>query len=114
MHADTHQLDRVFFALSDATRRAILEKLAGGSATVGELAQPFEISAPAISRHMRILESAGLVVRQKHGREHHCQLSTNTLRTAEDWINFHRHFWESRLDALEQYLDQNKTKGAGK
>lgn len=97
-------LDQVFFALSDGTRRAILSRLSQGSTTIGELAQPFEMSAPAISRHMRILENAGLIERRIQGRKHHCSLATGALKSAEDWINFHRRFWEGRLDALDDLL----------
>ncbi len=100
------QLDQVFFALSDGTRRAILARLAEGSTTVGDLSKPFSISAPAISRHMRVLESAGLVKRSIKGREHVCTLSAETLKTAEDWLNFHRDFWESRFDALQEIFRQ--------
>ncbi|MDX1461367.1 MAG: metalloregulator ArsR/SmtB family transcription factor [Xanthomonadales bacterium] len=98
------QLDQVFFALSDATRRSILARLSESSATIGELAEPFAISKPAITKHMKILERAGLIDRRIAGRQHTCTLSTAGLRTAEDWINFHRRFWESRFDALENLL----------
>lgn len=101
-------LDRVFFALSDSTRRAILGRLAEGSTTVGELAEPFEISSPAISKHMKILEKAGLIERRIAGRRHYCTLSTGALKSAEDWINLHRRFWESRLDSLEDLLKNQK------
>ncbi len=104
MQQEISNLDQVFFALSDGTRRAILSRLAEGSTTIGELAEPFSISSPAISKHMKILEKAGLIERRIDGRQHHCSLSTNTLKTAEDWINLHRKFWESRLDALEDLL----------
>ena len=103
MHA-TQQLDQVFFALSDQTRRSILTRLAESSATVGELAAPFEISAPAISKHMKILQRAGLIERQITGRKHRCSLATDGLKTAEDWLHFHREFWESRFDALDELL----------
>jgi DNA-binding transcriptional ArsR family regulator len=106
MQQATEQLDQVFFALSDSTRRGILARLAAGSTTIGELSEPFSISAPAISRHMRVLESAGLVKRSIKGREHVCTLSTAALKTAEDWLNFHRDFWESRFDALDQIFKQ--------
>ena len=106
MQQANEQLDQVFFALSDATRRAILARLAEGSTTVGALARPFNISAPAISRHMRVLEGAGLIKRSVKGREHYCTLSTAGLKTAEDWLNFHRDFWESRFDALGQLFRQ--------
>ena len=100
------QLDHVFFALSDCTRRAILARLAEGSTTIGTLSRPFKISAPAVSRHMRILESAGWIDRRIKGREHICTLSTSALKTAEDWLNFHRDLWESRFDALEEIFRQ--------
>ncbi len=106
MQQSSEHLDQVFFALSDGTRRAILAQLAEGSTTIGKLSKPFDISAPAISRHMRILESAGLVKRNVKGREHVCTLSTKALKTAEDWLNFHRDFWESRFDALEEIFKQ--------
>ena len=109
MQAANSNLNQVFFALSDVTRRAILSRLAEGSTTIGELAEPFSISSPAVSRHMKILESAGLIERRIAGRQHHCSLSTGALRTAEDWINFHRKFWESRLDALEDLLTNQKS-----
>jgi len=105
MHS-AEQLDHVFFALSDGTRRAILARLAEGSTTIGALSRPFKISAPAISRHMRILESAGLIDRRIKGREHICTLSTAALKTAEDWLNFHRDFWESRFDSLQEIFKQ--------
>lgn len=98
------QLNDVFFALSDPTRRAILGKLAADPATIGALGEPFDISAPAISRHMRILERAGLIDRQKIGREHHCRLNAGSLRSAEAWIEFHLDFWQSRFDDLEAFL----------
>ena len=105
----TQQLDQVFFALSDQTRRSILARLAEGSATVGELATPFEISAPAISKHMKILQRAGLIERQITGRKHRCSLATDGLKTAEDWLHFHREFWESRFDALYKYLQNDQS-----
>ena len=101
-------LNQVFFALSDGTRRAILSRLSEGSTTIGELAKPFEMSAPAISKHMKILEQAGLIERRIEGRQHHCTLATDALKTAEDWINFHREFWEGRLDALDDLLRNQK------
>jgi DNA-binding transcriptional ArsR family regulator len=109
MQQEISNLDQVFFALSDNTRRAILSRLAEGSTTIGELAEPFSISSPAISKHMKILEKAGLIERRIDGRQHHCSLSTGALQTAEDWINFHRKFWESRLDALEDLLTNEKS-----
>lgn len=106
----SQQLDRVFFALSDGTRRGILARLAQGSTTVGELAEPFEISKPAISKHMKILENAGLIERTITGRQHRCTLTTAGLKSAEDWLNFHREFWESRFDALSDLLQREESR----
>ena len=110
MKPSLQELDRIYFALSDSTRRGILAQLANGTTTIGELSRPYNISAPAVSKHMRILENAGLISRQKFGRQHHCSLSTEGLKTAEDWINFHRNFWESRLDALQEMLRNQNSK----
>ncbi len=108
MQPTDRNLDQVFFALSDGTRRAILRRLTEGSTTIGELAKPFAMSSPAISKHMKILEKAGLIERRISGREHHCTLATDALKTGEDWINFHRKFWEGRLDALDDLLRNQK------
>ncbi len=110
MQQTSQQLDRVFFALSDGTRRGILARLAQGSTTIGELSAPFEISKPAITKHMKILESAGLIQRKISGRQHQCTLTTAGLKTAEEWLNFHRKFWESRFDALSELLRQEESK----
>jgi DNA-binding transcriptional ArsR family regulator len=98
------QLDRVFHALSDPTRRAMLARLSKGEATVSTLAAPFKTSLPAISKHLRVLEEAGLVKRDVRGREHHCSLEPRPLKTAAEWIEYHERFWESRLDVLEDLL----------
>lgn len=103
------QLDQIFFALSDTTRRAILARLTAGSATIGELAKPFNISNPAVTKHMKILERAGLIDRVVQGRQHTCTLSTSGLKTAEDWLIYHRKFWESRFDSLENLLKEQET-----
>ena len=97
-------LDRTFAALSDPTRRAIVARLAQGEATVSELAAPFEISLPAVSRHLRVLEQAGLLRRRKHGRVHRCRLAPAALRPATEWLAFYQKFWERRLDELAGYL----------
>jgi len=110
MQQTSQRLDRVFFALSDSTRRSILARLAQGGTTIGELAAPFEISKPAISKHIKILESAGLIDRAISGRQHQCTLTTAGLKTAEEWLNFHREFWESRFDALSDLLQQDESK----
>jgi DNA-binding transcriptional ArsR family regulator len=104
----SRQLDSVFGALSDATRRAILEELAHGERTVGDLARPFEISRPAISKHLRVLERAGLVQRTPEGRISRCALDASPLREAADWVDRYRDFWERQLDALARYLEAPK------
>ena len=99
-------LDRTFAALADPTRRAIVNRLALGEANVSELAEPFSISLPAISKHLRVLEQAGLLVRRKEGRTHHCHLRADPLNDAVEWIEEARRFWDDRLDALAEYLEQ--------
>lgn len=101
------RLDLAFGALAHPIRRGILARLSTGEATVAELAKPFKVSAPAISKHMRVLEDAGLLSRKKKGREHRCRLEAERLRQAEDWIEAHRRFWNERLDALERYLKES-------
>jgi DNA-binding transcriptional ArsR family regulator len=102
------QLNLAFGALAHPIRRGILARLAmGGEATVSELARPFKVSPPAISRHMRILEEAGLLTRRKQGREHHCRLAERRMQEAQAWIERHRQLWNARLDALERYLEEN-------
>src|SRR6478736_1358174 len=103
-------LDATFGALSDPTRRAILGRLAQGEATVGELAAPFHVSLPAVSKHLRVLESAGLLRREIDGRIHRCRLSAQPMKDAARWIEEYRKFWEHQFDALAKYLDsQNAT-----
>jgi DNA-binding transcriptional ArsR family regulator len=101
----TPALDRTFSALSDPTRRAILARLAQGGATVTELARPFDMSLPAVSKHLRVLENAGLMSRRKEGRIHHCRLVGEPLQGAADWLAFYRTFWETRLESLADYLE---------
>jgi DNA-binding transcriptional ArsR family regulator len=103
------QLNRVFHALSDPTRRAMLARLTRGEATVTSLAAPFTTSLPAVSKHLRVLEKAGLVRRDIRGREHHCSLEPRPLKTAAEWIAYHQHYWETRLDALEDLLTNEDT-----
>jgi len=100
-------LDRVFTALSDPTRRALLAQLARGSATVNELAAPHEISVPSISRHLATLQSAGLVVKSVDAQWRRCSLDAAPLRLIDAWLTPYRHFFESRLDRLENYLEDN-------
>ena len=101
------QLDLSFGALAHPIRRGILARLSAGEATIAELAKPFKVSAPAISKHMRILEEAGLLSREKKGREHHCRLEQRRMKEAQEWIEAHRKFWNDKLDALERYLKEN-------
>lgn len=98
-------LDSVFAALSDSTRRAILERLTAGEATILELAEPFGVSLPAISKHIKVLENAGLISREKIGRENIITLQPTTLRGAADYFSQYEAFWESQFDALEAYFD---------
>lgn len=99
-------LDLAFGALAHPIRRGILARLATGEATVSELAKPHQVSAPAITKHLRILEKAGLLSRRKQGREHRIRLEAERLRAAQDWIEHHRKLWNERLDALEAYLKE--------
>ena len=102
-----HRLDLAFGALAHPIRRGILARLSAGEASVAELAKPFKVSAPAITKHMRILEQAGLLSRTKQGREHRCRLEQKRMQEAVAWIEEHRQFWNERLDALERYLKEN-------
>jgi DNA-binding transcriptional ArsR family regulator len=101
-----HGLDDVFGVFSDSTRRAILEHLCEGPATVSELAGPFEISIPGISKHLNKLEAAGLIRRMKEGREVWCEPDMEPMLHASSWLTDQRAFWEVRLDRLEQLLEQ--------
>ncbi|MBW6390703.1 metalloregulator ArsR/SmtB family transcription factor [Halomonas sp. Y3S6] len=102
-HDEAH-LDRVFHALADPTRRALLERLAAGERKVGELAAPFAMSLAAVSKHVRVLEQAGLLERRIEGRTHYCRLRPEPLAEAEQWLNFYEGFWDARLNALEAAL----------
>jgi len=97
-------LDHVFHALSDPTRRAMLRKLAAGERHIGELAAPFRMSFAAASKHVRVLERAGLVRRRVEGRRHVCRIQPSPLAAAERWLHFYERFWNQRLDALEALL----------
>lgn len=98
------RLDRTFAALADPTRRAILARLAAGDATVTELARPFEISLPAISRHLKVLERAGLIARGREAQWRPRTLHAEPLKEAADWLEQYRRFWEQSLDRLEEHL----------
>lgn len=97
-------LDATFSALADPTRRAIVAHLAEGEATVSEIAKPFDVSLPAVSRHLRVLEEAGLIARTKQGRVHHLRLVTDQMSPALDWMVRYGQFWEARLAALDRLV----------
>lgn len=97
-------LDRVFHALADPTRRAMLRKLAAGEHSVGELARPFDMSFAAAAKHVKVLEGAGLLSRTIEGRTHSCRLEARALAEADRWIAWYQRFWTGRLDALETAL----------
>jgi len=101
------QLNSVFHALGDVTRRRMLRELARGERTVGELAQPFAISLAAASKHIKALEHAGLIHREVRGRTHLCRLDPGPLANAHQWLSFYERFWTERLDALERLLRQH-------
>ena len=98
------RLSATFAALADPTRRAILSRLAGGEASVTELARPFEMSLPAISKHLRVLQRAGLITRSRDAQWRPCRLEAAPLRDAADWIDRYREFWDASFDRLESYL----------
>jgi DNA-binding transcriptional ArsR family regulator len=100
----SERLDTVFFALADPTRRAILERLARGEASGTELARPFPISVPAISKHLRVLENADLILHRKDGRTHLFRLAASPMQEAATWLEHYRQFWETQFDSLESYL----------
>jgi DNA-binding transcriptional ArsR family regulator len=101
------RLDLAFGALAHPIRRGILARLSTGEASVAELAKPFKVSAPAITKHMKILEEAGLLSRKKQGRVHRCRLEERRMKQAQEWLAAHRKFWNDKLDALERYLKEN-------
>ncbi|MEH2303441.1 MAG: metalloregulator ArsR/SmtB family transcription factor [Nostoc sp.] len=105
----TDQLSVIFAALGDPTRRAILAHLAKGEASVTELAKPFEMSLPAISKHLKVLERAGLITRSREAQWRPCQIEAQPLKDAADWIEQYRQFWEESLDRLDDYLHELQT-----
>ncbi len=109
----SEQLTTIFLALADPTRRAILERLTQGEASGTELAQPFAISVPAISKHLRVLEHAQLILHRKDGRTHWFRLAASPMQEAADWLEHYRHFWETQLDALDIYLQTTTEKERG-
>jgi DNA-binding transcriptional ArsR family regulator len=106
MSTATDQLDRTFAALADPTRRAILARLAGGQASVTELAEPFEMSLPAVSKHLKVLERAGLVARGRERQWRPARLEARPLKDVVEWTEGFRRFWEESYDRLDEYLDE--------
>lgn len=105
------QLSATFAALSDPTRRAILVRLSSGEASVTELAEPFEISLPAVTKHLKVLERAGLITRGREAQWRPCRLRAKPLREVADWVDQYRAFWEQSLDRLGDYLERSGGKG---
>lgn len=107
-------LSNTFAALADPTRRAILARLALGESSVSELAEPFEMSMPAVSKHLKVLERAGLITRGREAQWRPCRLNASPLKQAANWIEEYRQFWMPYIDALERHLDRMKAAGAEK
>jgi DNA-binding transcriptional ArsR family regulator len=105
------QLSRIFRALADPTRRSILERLSEGEASVSELAEPFEMSMPAISKHLKVLERAGLITRGRDAQWRPCRLEPKPLKNVDTWMNPYRQFWEESFDRLDDYLQELQQKG---
>ena len=110
MVTNSQKLDLIFGALADPTRRAIVTRLDNGSTTVGALAAPFQMSRPAISKHLDVLENAGLIRRVRVGRENRCELKAAALKPIDAWMSRYRQHWTERLDALAEYLENEETK----
>ena len=108
MPTASDRLSSTFAALADPTRRAILARLAGGEATVTELAEPFDMSLPAVSKHLKVLETAGLIARGRDAQWRPCQLEAGPLREANGWLERYRRFWDERFDRLDDYLREVK------
>ena len=104
------QLSTTFAALADPTRRAILARLAGGERSVTELAEPFDMSMPAVSKHLRVLERAGLIVRSRDAQYRPCRIQPKPLKEVAEWAEAYRHIWEQRFDRLESYLQELQAK----
>jgi DNA-binding transcriptional ArsR family regulator len=102
----TDVLSNTFAALADPTRRAILTRLATGEASVTELAQPFEMSLPAVSKHLKVLERAGLITRSREAQWRPCRLEAAPLKDVDEWVERYRRFWEESFDRLDEYLTQ--------
>jgi DNA-binding transcriptional ArsR family regulator len=103
---DVDPLSSTFAALADPTRRAILQRLARGDATVGELAEPFAMTLPAISKHLSVLERAGLVAKSRDGQRRYCRITATPLKNANAWLDDYRQHWEANLEQLDAYLNR--------
>src|SRR3954470_10001512 len=110
MQSDNDALSATFAALADPTRRAILARLAGGEATVTELAAPFDLSLPAISKHLKVLQRAGLIEQGRQAQWRPCRLKPEPLRDVADWVEQYRRFWGERFDRLDEYLRELQAK----
>jgi DNA-binding transcriptional ArsR family regulator len=106
----TDHLSTTFAALADPTRRAILARLSSGQCSVGELAEPFDMSLPAVSKHLRVLERAGLIARGRDAQWRPCRIEAAPLKEVADWVERYRALWEQRLDRLDHYLNQLQSK----
>lgn len=109
----TDHLSTTFQALADPTRRAILARLASGDASVSDLAEPFEISLPAVSRHLKVLEHAGLIARSREAQWRPCRLSAGPLKEVADWIETYRRFWDNSFDRMGAYIAELQAKETG-
>ena len=112
--ADELELDRTFAALADPTRRAILRRLASGEATVTELSSPFAMTQPAVSKHLKVLERAGLIERSRERQWRPARLQAEPLRAVAEWTLGYREFWEERYDRLDEYLEELQARGDGR
>jgi DNA-binding transcriptional ArsR family regulator len=110
MQMQTERLDATFAALADPTRRAIVARLAKGEASVMELAEPFDMSQPAISKHLKVLERAGLISRGRDAQRRPCRLEAAPLREVTDWLERYRELWDARFDRLDDFLEELKDK----
>lgn len=107
----TNSLDATFGALADRTRRTILATLTLGQASISELAKPHRMSLPAVMKHVRVLEKAGLISQKKSGRTRHCKLAPEPLKDADEWINQYRVFWQNQFASLDRFLSQEEERG---
>ncbi len=110
MQMSIDRLSATFSALADPTRRAILARLVTGETSVTDLAKPFEMSLPAVSKHLKVLERAGLITRGREAQWRPCRIEPNALKPVDDWLEDYRRLWEERLDRLDEYLQALQTK----